>query len=583
MSLGGGSGRPGPRYGALLREIDGCVRGGDIARAAQLAQEALAIGPEHPGLLNLVAYQQIQDGDLDGALQRLERARTLAPRDANVLNSLGNLFRRMGRHKEALDVLDQAASSDPRHPTVHFNRGVILEDLGEAGEASAAYERVVALQPSHAQALGRLAYLAAMRGDYEAANAYAARTVALDPNTVSSLARISDFARQRGDVAVAVDLAGRAVAERQDHPGPLLTLALAEFAAGNVKGAEEKARVSLDDPAMTPLLRAIAHGLVGDCRERAGDAAGAFAGFTASNDTLRQHYAPTYEAPGEIRYGTWIEEFVAYFAEAPALEWRARPETAEPMPCRAHYFLVGFPRSGTTLLEQALGAHPEIATMSEIDALLEAGGDFLKDRAALADFAKASTDALDARRAVYWRRAQATVSGLEGKVFIDKLPLGTTLLCVVAKLFPTAKVLFALRDPRDVVLSCFRQRFEINRPMYEFLTLEGTVRLYDNVMRLAEHYRAKLGLALHETRYEDLVRDYEGHLRGICAFLGIDWHEAMRDVARLPRERTIRTPSGEQMSKGLFDGSGKWKRYETQLAPILPTLAPWIRRFGYTP
>ncbi|MFO1187759.1 MAG: sulfotransferase, partial [Alphaproteobacteria bacterium] len=538
------------------REIDGCVRGGDITRAAALAQEALAIGPEHPGLLNLVAYQLIQDGDLDGALVRLERARILAPRDANVLNTLGNLFRRMGRHKEALEALNQAAAIDARHPTVQFNRGVVLEDLGDTPGARAAYDIAVALQPNHAEALGRLSYLAAMRGDYEAANEFAARAVAMDRNMVSALGRLSDFARQRGDVAAAVDLASRAVAERSDRPGPLMTLALAEFAAGNTKGAEEKARASLNDPGMTLTLKVIARGLIGDCRERAGDPAGAFRSYTEANEEMRRHFAPAYEAPGELRYAAWIEMIADYFAGAPAEAWRVRPEAEGSMPCRVHVFLVGFPRSGTTLLEQALGAHPEIATLSETDSLLEVAGDLLQDRKALGEFARAPESVLDARRVLYWRRALGIVPHVDGKILIDKMPLNSTLLCVVAKLFPTAKILFSLRDPRDVVFSCFRQRFEINKAMYEFLTLDGTARLYDSVMRLAETYRAKLSLAIRDTRYEDLVKDFDGHMRGICDFLGVRWNTGILDISGLARARTIKTPSGEQISKGLFDGSG---------------------------
>jgi hypothetical protein len=169
-----------------------------------------------------------------------------------------------------------------------------------------------------------------------------------------------------------------------------------------------------------------------------------------------------------------------------------------------------------------------------------------------------------------------------GKVFVDKQPVNTVYLPLIAKLFPNAKILFALRDPRDVVLSCFRRRFEVNDSNFEMLTLESTARYYDRMMQLGERYRACLPLTLREVRHEALVEDFEGQLRELCTFIGLDWNEAMRNFSEHARSRAIATPSAMQVTRGLNrEGLGQWRRYADDLAPVLPILEPWVVRFDY--
>ena len=143
-------------------------------------------------------------------------------------------------------------------------------------------------------------------------------------------------------------------------------------------------------------------------------------------------------------------------------------------------------------------------------------------------------------------------------------------------------MLFARRDPRDVVLSCFRRRFGMNASMYQLLTLQGAAAYYDAVMRLSELYRELLPLPLHEVRYESLVEDFEGTARAACDFLGLDWDAQMADFAARAPMRGISTPSAAQVARGLNrEGQGSWRRYREQMAPVLPLLEPWVQRFGY--
>ena len=169
------------------------------------------------------------------------------------------------------------------------------------------------------------------------------------------------------------------------------------------------------------------------------------------------------------------------------------------------------------------------------------------------------------------------------RVLVDKLPLHTLSLPVIAKLFPDARILFALRDPRDVVFSCFRRRFRMNAAMFEFLRLEDAAAYYDCVMRLAALCRERMPLALLEVRHEDMVGDFEATLRRVLGFIELDWNPAVAGFADR-RGADPRTPSDVQLRRGLnAEGIGQWRRYAGPLAAVQRTLAPWVARFGYQP
>ena len=154
---------------------------------------------------------------------------------------------------------------------------------------------------------------------------------------------------------------------------------------------------------------------------------------------------------------------------------------------------------------------------------------------------------------------------------------------IIVRLSSDAKYLFAIRDPRDVVWSCFHTYFEINSTTVEFVTLEKAATFYDCVMRLAEHYRRVLPVDIHDLRHEALIADPEGETRRLCDILGVAWTPAMLDFAARTETRTVTSASAAQIVRGVnSEGLGRWRRYADQLAPVMPLLQPWVERFGYT-
>ena len=363
------------------------------------------------------------------------------------------------------------------------------------------------------------------------------------------------------------------------NPWAEIALAQADLGLGNAAEAKERMNALLARPVLAAPVRAFALSVAADADNRVGDTRSAFAGYVASKEELRRHHAPEFAGPGVTSYYDLVERTIQYFQAASSDAWKAR-ET-DTSAAAGHVFLLGFPRSGTTLLQQALAAHPAIATTEEMNPFPGAINAFFLAADGWARLAALDEAGLAPYRETYWRIVRAVAPSLEGRIFLDKNPLRTTFLPIVSRLFPRAKVLFAVRDPRDVVLSCLRQQFAMSLPMYEFCTLDGCARLYDAVMRLAVLYREKLDLDLMEIRHETLAAGFEPTMRTVCAFLEIAWNDGMHDIAGATRARLVTTPSGQQLTGGLSAAEARWRRYKNELAPVMPLLLPWVRQFGY--
>ena len=532
-----------------LERLDVALRAHGLQAAAQLALQALAEGIEHPSVLNLAASARYGGGRFEEAVRLLKRARALAPKDPQVLNSLGVCLRALGQTEAALQAYEAALRAAPGMAPAHFNRGAMLRELNDIRGARSAYERAASIDPNYVEPLAALASLDAQAGDADSARERARRVLARAPGNILARIALASAALQQGDPAEA---------------------------AGLLSGLRQ-------DSALTAINHSIVLGLTGDLYDAEGRTAEAFAAYTASNAELKALNASRFEAPGTKTALEQARRMAAWLEAANPEPWRnapqARPRAADP---KAHVFLVGFPRSGTTLLENVLAAHPEVVSLEEQDFLAAVSASYVASDDGLERLARISPAEAARQRQAYWSRVEGFGIEPRGRVFIDKMPLSSALLPVVAKLFPDARVLFARRDPRDVVLSCFRRRFGMNAGMYQLLTLEGAAAYYDAIMRLSEIYRDLLPLPQHEVRYESLVEDFEGTTRAACDFLGLEWDQAMLDFAAKARTRGISTPSAAQVARGLnSEGQGAWRRYREQIAPVLPLLDPWVKRFGY--
>jgi Flp pilus assembly protein TadD len=528
-----------------LATIGDAVRYSDFARASRLSADALDDGFEHPALYSLRALGLEQAGRLVEALADLECAVELAPQDYTAYNAMGLCLMQMDRLPDAVSAFEAAVRVGPAFPPAYFNLGRVSEQLGRLVEAERAFERAVELN-----------------GDY-----------------VEPIASLSDLALRRGDLDTARRWAERAAASQPDNPRVRLSLANVALAQKAPGAALEQLERLIAEARADPLDNALALGLLGDAFDELDKPAEAFGAYTACNRAIRALNAQRFEGRSGAEVVSWM---TTYFRQAQTAPWVVRPRARDAQEPEVHAFLLGFPRSGTSLLEHALASHPEVVTLEERNTLVEASADFLCDADDLEVLETLSEERLDVYRRAYWRRVNGFGVTPSRKVFIDKQPLNTVKLPLIAKLFPRAKVMFAQRDPRDVVFSCFRHRFQVNAMTYETLDLERCARFYDGVMTLRELFRAKLQYEERVVVYEALVQAFASEAAAVCSYLGLEWREEMNNFAARARAGQVATVSGGQIAKGLYQsGAGQWRRYARELAPALEIVKPWVERFGY--
>jgi tetratricopeptide (TPR) repeat protein len=240
-------------------------------------------------------------------------------------------------------------------------------------------------------------------------------------------------------------------------------------------------------------------------------------------------------------------------------------------------FLGGHPRSGTTLLERILDAHPGMAALDEPTAFLEVlQPEFHKSN----ELSSARVNVL--RR--HYIQALRDDLGAEaaGKTLIDKNPSPTARLPVWLRVFPELRVLIALRDPRDVVLSCYFQNIPLNSANVNFLTLDRLAKHYGDLMGIWLAVREWPGFAWIETRYEDVVADLPKEGRRVTEFLGLQWHPDQERYYEKSGAKQLYSPTYQDVTRPVYQRSvARWRAYEKHLAPILPALEPFCRALGY--
>lgn len=527
-----------------LIEIENALDRKDLPGAAELAVRAMALGIQEPLVFNLVAWRHEEDNELEKAEAVTRQALAHWPRDPSLHLALGVVLRKSGRMRDAVLAFESAIKLDSRYPAAWFERGATFERGGALTDAAKDFRRALALEPGNAAAHAALASNLARSGKREEATRHAHEALRIEPQNVAAhnaLALIAIEEKRFSDAVALIE--------------PIVDTVLDSDAAVNLRS------------------------LLGDAYEGVGRYDDAYQAYATAQERF---YATNLARIGEgFLSALDVIETVGDALEAtdPALWQDAAPATGV---AATHVFLTGYPRSGTTLVENILATLPGAVAIEERRTLSMIDRDYFERKDGLSRFAALPAPEIEALRAAYWEKAsEAAQEPLAGKLFIDMDPFKAVHLPVIAKLFPAAKVVLMRRDPRDVVWSCFHTNFAFNPGTMAFATLDSTARHYALTQRVTERSLATLPLDVFELRYEALVQDFEATTQALCAFLGVDWSADLRRFDRTAERRGVSTASTTQVRRGLYDGSGGWRRYERQLAAVEPILGPWIEKLGY--
>ena len=488
------------------------------------------------------------------AVEALRRGVDLNPGELSLRRALATALSRAGRFHESADELGRwvEASPDDVDNRILFAR--LLADLGRQDESDVQLDKAarIAGAPLFEETADALLAIARMPPGHE-----------LDITRLRELAQLLERTNRIEALQILLAAADQEGVEREQ-------LGYAAAAAALREGHAEDARRILLAGLPEPPVRW--HSLMGRIADALGDAETAFAEAEAANRAEQdfEHWRTR---------GQRHLEFIRELGDAITPQWAARLPVLPPDDRTAPAFLVGFPRSGTTLLDTFLLGHPDTQVLEEIP-LLNAVESALGD---MRDLPKRSRAELKKARDVYVAELASHIgAGFSGLV-IDKMPLNMLAAPYLFSIFPEAPFIFAQRHPCDAVLSCFTQSFAPNDGMACFLDIRTAAEFYDAAMRLWTRSCEALPLKVHTLVYEQLVADPEAALRPLIDFLGLEWREELLDHRATAKARSgIGTPSYNQVTQPLSRAaSGRWKRYEKQLEPVLPILLPWAERLGY--
>jgi tetratricopeptide (TPR) repeat protein len=506
----------------------------DFEGAVAAIRRAVELNSLSPPVRLNFATALHQAGQFAEAEEQLRKMADDFPSDPKPLRELFGLRREQFREEEALEAIEEAVRRDPQDVELALGLASHRLMLLRHADAETAYRRVLEIEPGN-----KLAYLGV-------ATAYELT------NRTSELAAWVGEAEQAGVEADALNFI-RAFDHRR--------------AKRYAEGLEALRQVPEE------LETARRYHLYGQLLEGVKDYDGAFAAYERMNDIGRADPSLPEERAAAYRAG------VARQLEAMTPDWAASwiplPEDDRPSPV----FLVGFPRSGTTLLDTILMSHPQVEVLEE-EPTVKNAFDALGGFERLPDASpKSLKEALD----VYFETARSRTSLAPGHLLIDKNPLAMNNLPAIRRLFPDARVILALRHPCDVVLSCFVTNFKLNDGMANFLRLDTAAELYDLSFRYFERARELLKPPVHTIVYENIVEDRDRELRPLFEFLGLDWHDSVLDHETTARGRGhIKTASYAQVVEPIYKRSaGRWQNYRKHLEPVIPVLRPWAEKFGY--
>ena len=547
---------------ATLARATELLAAGELDEAARLC----ATGGDEPRLLRIAAYVHQQQGRLPQAAAAYEAVLRAFPADWESFNNYGNVLLGLDRFDEAVAAFRRAIQLQPDRQEMVFNLSEALARAERHDERQAVMRSCAAIDGDDPRVQTELGLAEAAAEDLAAAERAFRAAIRLAPeapaawlelglvlealNRTEELAALAREAEAAGLGAEAHFLSAWALRRQGRH----------EEAVAEAEAVPET---------INPIRR---HQLLAGLYDRLGRPAEAFAEFAAMNEAS--------EAVAPRPPGPSYREAVAAAAVRTTPEWVAGWTRFEvdPQP-PAPIFIVGFPRSGTTLLDTLLMNLPTLHVLEEQPLLRFVEAAIAPD----GDLGLMTGEEARGIRAYYYQLLQGIAPLPPGRTAVDKHPLHMARMPLIHRVFPEAKIIFVERHPCDAVLSCFMANFTLNAAMRSFTRIEEAARTYDAVFDAWTRAEELLPLDVHRVRYERMVEDLEAEMRPLLDFLGLPWDEKVLDNQAAAKERgRVRTASYSQVGEPIYRrAAGRWEGYREQLAPVLPILAPWAERMGY--
>ena len=505
------------------------------------------LGSDLPELQKARALWQLNR--FDEALEEFDRGVRRCPQNLVALIDASRAFGARFEITRAEELLDRLIKVGARNPQILLMAGQSYRMIFRPEKAIECFQRALSLQKNLPDALLELAVL------YERRHRLSEAAACVD-----------DCLRCAPDYLEAQLIKARLCRRGKDETG-----------------SETILRELTTNPQAHPLVQAQAWAELAQMLDREANYDAAMAAMLKGKELMIRDEGPV-RKESEAIIGM-LKQLADSLTQEEFQRWEA---SAQALPPQRVALLTSFPRSGTTLLEQVLDSHPGLVSSDERE-------HFARDifpalwmspttrQPTLAGLGATSPDRLAALRQRYLSSMAAALNqSLGDRIHLDKNPSFTLLIPGMLRLFPETKLLIALRDPRDVVLSCFMQFLPLNTNSVCFLSLERAVDRYATDLGVWLRLREKLPDRWLEIRYEDAVRDLGQEARRALGFLGLPWDDTVLRYRDRLKEKAVSSPTYEAVSKPLYTSSiGRWQHYERYFGTSLERLTPFLNAFGY--
>jgi tetratricopeptide (TPR) repeat protein len=523
---------------------------GQLEESISSTQRAIALRPGLSVAHNNLGLALAALGRGEESVASFRQAAQLSPAFAEALKNLGNALRDLGAHGETVPLSRRLVELEPQSADNHCRLGNALFESGQIADSAASFRRALELKPGYPAAHVGLAGALRLQGRVAEAEANCRAALAADPKCVDALSLLGDLHGDRGEFAQAQELFERAIATNADSPAVLYSIA-AHRTMSSADGDWLQAVQALlagQPPLEHEIGLRFALGKYYDDTRQYDQA---FREYRRANELSRRH-APRYDRDAVTRQ---VDDTIRRFDSA-----FARKAHAGASDSRLPVFIIGMPRSGTSLTEQILASHPEVFGAGEVrfwDGALDALTTTLDHDAGASVMGRLAGDYLE---------RLTTSSGVALRV-TDKMPANFLYAGLIHGVFPRARIIHMQRHPIDTCLSIYLQNF---LDMRAYATdLDNLAHYYGEYVRITDHWRAVLpAAALLEVPYEALIADQEGWTRRMLDFIGLPWDARCLEFHQTAR--VVITASRWQVRQRINAASvGRWRNYEKYLAPLL--------------
>lgn len=536
------------------------MQNGRFDDAAEMIGQAVQLSPGNPHLLANLGNALLQAGDARTATGHYEAALAVDPNLTEVRRNLATAFMSLDRANDALREITEAARRAPRSLEVQVTLGNILSEAGRSDEAIACFERILAVRPDIAPIHGSLGNVLRQTGRIEEAITQYEKALSLAPGYAESHYDLGFAYQVLGEVADAEASFRKAL---DLDPGcSKAWRALANLRKNSLSDTDlATIDTELESAELTENQRTHLEFAVGKCREDRKEYGKSFEHFERGNALRRAAASYSLERDKKV-FGNTRRVFCEAFFE----RWTgAGSNDATPI------FIVGMPRSGTTLVEQILASHSNVFGAGEISALYKA----LASRFTLEhgfDYSAAIGAATPEDLGAVAQRYLDSIRALSSEAvrITDKLPTNFLNLGMISVIFPQATVIHCTRDPRDTCFSIYKHYFGARGHDYAY-DLEELGTYYNLYQELMDHWASVLPTPIHEFKYEDVVADTEKSAKALINACGLQWEPACLEFHQ--SRRPVATISADQVRRPIYsDSVGAWRRHEEKLAPLLSIL-----------